>query len=216
MTKSSLKRLSSLSVFLLFGACSYSAPVEMSASYNVKSSYEEKVPGNWAIWIDSSEFVDNNVTAKTQICSAHSFPIDARAVFEKSAVNTFANITENIERVNNPIPGDALKAQGFDGQIVIEGQDMDVDLIFLPGFWSAKTEAEVEFEASLTATVGSTKVVGTTVSADGEYNSDAGSACDGGAAAIGEAAGEGMQKILNRLGEAFASSTRLRDALKNQ
>ena len=54
------------------------------------------------------------------------------------------------------------------------------------------------------------------VSADGEYNSDAGSACDGGAAAIGEAAGEGMQKILNRLGEAFASSTRLRDALKNQ
>ena len=126
----------------------------------------------------------------------HSFPIDARAVFEKSAVNTFANITENIERVNNPIPGDALKAQGFDGQIVIEGQDMDVDLIFLPGFWSAKTEAEVEFEASLSATVGSTKVVGTTVSADGEYNSDAGEVPVTVVQLIGKPQGKGCKKYL--------------------
>ena len=216
MTDSSFHRLALLSLPLLFGACSYSAPIEMSASYNVKSSYEEKVPGNWALWVDSSEFVNNNVSPKTHLCSAHSFPIDARAVFEKSAINTFANITENIERVDNPIPGSSLKAQGFDGQIVIESQDMDVDLIFVPGFWTAKTEAEVEYEASLTATVGSTKVIGTTVSAEGEYSNDAAGACEGGATAIGEAAGEGMQKKLKRLGEAFASSTRLRDALKNQ
>lgn len=193
--------------------CSYNAPVEISAAYNVNSSYEEKVPGKWAIWIDGSELKDNNVKPSTYACSAHKFPIDASKAFEKSTLNTFTNLVESIERVDNPIPASKLGDYGYTGQILIEGEDLDVDLMFTQGFWTMSGEAEVEFEASLSAFIQTGKVLGTTVSGSGEGQGDAGSACGGGAQMIGKGAEEGMKRILRKMGEKFSSSSKLRTAL---
>lgn len=193
--------------------CSYNAPVQISAAYDVNSSYEEKVPGKWAIWIDGSELKDKGVKSASYACSAHKFPVDAAKVFEKSTLNTFSNLVESIERVDNPIPAKKLGELGYTGQIIVEGEDLDVDLTFTPGFFTTSGEAEVEFEASLSAFLQSGKVLGTTVSGSGEGEGDAGSACEGGAKMIGKGAEEGMKKILRKMGERFSSSSKLRTAL---
>lgn len=193
--------------------CAYQAPVSVSAAYDVYSSYEERVPGRWAIFVDGSDFKDSDVKPSSYQCSAHTYPIDSADAFEKSTVKTFANLVESIERVNSPIPAAQLEQAGFDGQIIIKGQDMDVDLIFIPGFWTMRAEAEVDYEASLSAFMSSGKVLGTTVSAEGEEKGDGGTACDGGADAIGKAAEDGIKRVLRQLGERFSSSSRIREAM---
>lgn len=200
-------------LFTFLTGCAYQAPVSMSASYNVYSSYEEKVPGKWAFWVEGDRFKDSEVKSSSYQCSAHSYPVDASEVFEKSALKTFANLVESIEKVSSPISSDQLAKAGFDGQIIIKSEDLDVDLTFIPGFWSMKAEAEVNFEASLSAFLQSGKILGTTVSAEGEEKGESGSACDGGAIVIGKAAEDGMKRILRQLGEKFSSSTRLREGL---
>lgn len=209
-----MKKLFIVSALISFlSGCAYQAPVSMSASYDVYSSYEEKVPGKWAFWVDGDKFKESDVKPSSFQCSAHTFPVDASEVFEKSALKTFANLVESIEKVNSPIPSNQLAKSGFDGQIIIKSEDLDVDLIFIPGFWSMKAEAEVDFEASLSAFLQSGKILGTTVGAEGEEKGDSGTGCDGGALVIGKAAEDGMKRILRQLGEKFSSSTRLRDGL---
>ena len=115
----------------LITGCAYQAPVTMSPAYNVYSSYEEDVPGKWAFWVDAERFKDNGVKPSSYGCSAHTFPIDSTNAFEKSALKTFSNLVDSIEKVNSPIPAHKLAESGFDGHIIISGEDLDVDLVFI-------------------------------------------------------------------------------------
>ncbi len=100
--------------------------------------------------------------------------------------------------------------RGFDGQIDIEVDDMDVELRFIPGFWTVDAEADVELDARLTVTDATGIVLNTTLEADEDGQSDAGFACEGGATALSIATSNAIEELMERLGERFVNSAQVR------
>ena len=96
----------------LLSACAYNAPVDVSPAYNVYSNYEDKLPGRYALYVDSAE-AKGEGEVKGFACSAHSYPYDGEAPFSSSVVATFRNIVEEVELVAMPMDAAALSAGGY-------------------------------------------------------------------------------------------------------
>lgn len=205
-----LRLILCLAVASNLAACSYKATAPVSASYDVYSNYDTKVPGYFALYVESDE-MQGEFKVSGVACSAHKYPLDARSAFEISTLKTLENLVERVELVDSPLSQESINSGGYDGLIIVRSEDLDVRLIVIPGFWSHEMEADVEMVASAQIESANGRVFGTTVSADEDFTSDAGSACDGGANAISEAASDAMKELMQELGERIANSERVRD-----
>ncbi len=107
---------------------------------------------------------------------------------------------------------DQMKSMGKSGLIRVKGEEVDVDLRVIPGFWSAEMEAEVTLTASIIVEGPHGRLLGGTVSGEGENRQDAGGACGGGADAMSKAAADALRKLNRALGERLANAPKLREA----
>ncbi|MDG4868394.1 hypothetical protein P8631_10330 [Guyparkeria sp. 1SP6A2] len=196
---------------VLFSGCAYNSNAPVSASYDVYSSYGDKVPGRYALYIDGGDF-KGDFKPLGFACSAHTYSQDATGAFEQSVIKTFENIIVTVEPVDSPLSFEELKSRNLDGQIVVRGEEMDVRISVIPGFWSASIEADVEFAANMTVDSQQGRLLGTTVSGDGDALAGAGTACEGGAKALSLAASDALKELMQRLGERISNSPRVRDA----
>ena len=197
---------------ILLGACTYNANVGLQPSYDVYSSYEDKVPGKWAIFTEHRSVDHATADLDGHQCSFHTFTFSPGAPFADSAGKTFENLVENGEIVRAPIPANDLRKRGYDGLIIISAEQVRSNITFAPKFFGATAIAEVDLTASISVFSPAGRLLGTTASESGTGRSDAGSACAGGTNAIREAAEESFKRVLRRLGERFASSNRIRNA----
>lgn len=189
------------------GKCS-NAPV--SPAYDVFSSYAERVPGRFAVLIDDGEMAgDFKVTGF--VCSAHTFPMDARSAFSQSVMKTLEQLVENLETINTGLDTEQMRTLGLRGLIRVRGQDLDVDLRAIPGFWSAEMEAEVTMTANAVIDGPEGRLFGGTVSGSGEDRQDAGGACGGGASAMSAAAEDALRNLSREIGERISNAPKLRE-----
>jgi len=196
--------------YFCLAGCSYNAPIDVAPSYDVYSNYDNKLSGTYALYVDAEEMAEK-VKVKGYNCSFHSYPVDAIDQFETSVVQTFGNLLESVQLVDSPLDREALKAQGYLAQIVVEVRDMDVDLVVHPGFWTSDMEADIEIAASIEATNYGGRVLGSTIEGDGDATVGAGGACEGGSEAIGDAMSEAMKETMERLGERLTNSRKMRE-----
>ena len=205
-----IKLLSVVFVAAAFlGGCAYKTSAPVSPSYNVYSNYEDKVPGRFALYVNASS-MRGEFKVDGLACSAHTYPMDASSAFKTSTLRTLANLVEDIEVVPTPLSRDRLKSGEYDGQIIVELEDMDVRLRMIPGFWTSEMEADVELTASIRVDGREGRVLGTTVSSDEHAKAEAGGACEGGANAISDATSDALEELMQKLGERFANSERVR------
>jgi hypothetical protein len=183
----------------------------MSAAFDVYSSYDDKIPGRFALFIDDSEMAGTFKVTGYQ-CSFHSYPLDARAAFSQSVAKTIEQVVDQLELVRTTPTTTQLIATDSAGLIRVRGEKIDVDLRPIPGFWTHEMEAEVTLTASFAADGRSGRALGGTVSATGEDKQDSGGACGGGANAISKASEEALENLTRQLGERIANSERLREA----
>ena len=195
--------------------CAYQASVEVAPAYNVYSSYEDTIPGEWFLFVDTENIGLQTVRAQGLSCSAHTFPLDISGSFGESARRTIGNIVENVEVVDSPAPRAALEREGRAGQIVLRGESLDADLILHQGFWSVTAEVEVEIVLNIQVDGQSQRLLGTTVSGEAEASADAGSFCGGVAEALGEAAAEAVRNTLRRAAEQISNAPRIRDSIES-
>lgn len=190
--------------------CAYNAPVTVAPAYDVYSNYENKVPGNFALYIDSSEL---ETVAKVQgyNCSFHSYPADATSQFSRSVHATLENLAERVELVDSPLTSESLLNRGYDAQIIVEALDYDIRLRVIPGFWNSEMEADVEIAARMKVDGFKGRQLGTTVEGDGDALVGAGAACEGGAEAIGLATSDAIRETMERLGERITNARTLRE-----
>ncbi|KKJ78720.1 hypothetical protein WH95_01170 [Kiloniella litopenaei] len=199
-----------LALFFVLTACSYQATTSVSPAYNVYSSYEDKIPGSFALYVDSDE-MKGTYKVRGFTCSAHKFPIDAQKSFEISVLKTTQDLFENIELVTKPLSKEQLASLNYDAIVIVEAEDIDVKISVIQGFWSGEIEAEVEIVASVIVDSKNERILGATVTAEKDSLHPAGAACSGGANALGEATNESLEETMKRLGEKLTNSKKLRN-----
>ena len=195
---------------LAMSGCSYTVPTDISPATNIYSNYSDKVPGRFALYVDAEEMA-GDFKVSGYACSAHTYPVDARSAFIGSVQSTMENIVEEVEIVPRPMDSSTMLSRDLKGMILVEVQDLDIDLIVLPGFWSASMEADAEVTVSLVVDGPSGRLLGTHVEGDDDHKAESGGACEGGAVAIGKAVEEAMKEALERLGEKLSNSPRIRN-----
>lgn len=189
--------------------CSYTAETNINPATNVYTNYSDPVPGRYALYVDAEEMADDFRVSGIG-CSAHKYPVDARNAFAVSVERTLQNLVEDLEVVPYPLDRSALRARDIKGMILVKVEELDIELTVIPGFWSSEMKADAEVTAGLVVDSADGRLMGTTVDGDDDYMADAGGACKGGAIAIGKAVEAAMKETLERLGERFSNSPRLR------
>lgn len=114
----------------MVSACSYKVEAPVSPSYDVYSSYSDKVPGRWALLVNGAQ-LKGDFKVSGYNCSAHSYPLDAAQAFETSSVRTLENLVESAEEVKTPLSRDQLLHSGYAGLIRLSGEDLDLSLIHI-------------------------------------------------------------------------------------
>lgn len=204
-----MKLLATAAVALLLAGCSYAAKPIAVGSYNVYSSYSNKLPGKYFLFVDAT-LMDRTIKPADFNCSAHSFPIQLSGSFGESVRQTLSNLVGEIELVTTPVDRTELLKRGAKGMIVVRGESMDARLRAIPGLWTVTIETDVEITASITVDGRNGRLLGSTVSGTGHSDGDAGAFCGGGSEVLTESAGKAVEQTLARLGETFVNSERVR------
>jgi hypothetical protein len=192
---------------VLLGGCSFNAAVGASPNLNVYSSYADKLPGTYLLYIDADMF--DRVVKPTGInCAAHSYPLDFRDAFKQSVVQTMQQLVENVQVVDQPVAAADLTKRGARGMVVVRGEGLNPRLMFVEGFWSSTPDASVEISSSMTVDEASGRLLGTTASGQGTAQTHGG--CGDGAAALGSATEAALKQLMGQLGERMSNSPRLR------
>ncbi len=200
---------SALTIGIAFCGCTYQAQVQDAPSYNLVTNYENKIPGLWFLYIDSTG-LQRPIKPSSFVCSAHKFPITASGPFESSVRQTLNNVFEIVEAVTSPVTGNEIKSRAARGLIVVRGEEVRAKLDAKPGYWTASMEGQATLVASVYVNSASGRVMGTTFEGTAIKEADAGAMCGGGAAALGEAVTEAMRDAMRKMGEALSNSERVR------
>lgn len=189
--------------------CAYKAQPSAVAAYDVYSSYGEKLPGKYLLYVDASA-LNKKVVPTGMSCAAHNYPVMGAEPFKTAVTKTLTNVVAQIEVVNSPVPANGLKQRGAKGMIVVKGQDMISRLRMVEGFVSSTAEADIEIVASVSVDGQNGRLFGTTVSGNGRAESSAGIMCEGGSDAVAQAATQAGKQTLTKLAEELSNSERLR------
>ncbi len=205
-----MKNLSLILVCLAFIGCSHKVSIEPAVSPLAFQIVDHKVEGNVAIFIHP-ELANLHTVIKphSRTCSTAKFPIDAGQSIKSSLVKTAQGIFENIRAVDS-VPQD----HDFDGILVAELLDFDVDLKFNERLWNDTAESWVEMNIKLTFYDSSLKPVWyTVVGYTKKEFSDAGGSCGGGAEAISGGIEQCLKNISIQMTEKIADSRKIKAAL---
>lgn len=199
------------SLSLAVGACAYQAPVGVNPNLSVYSSYGEKLPGAYALYISTDGF-SRDVKPTGLQCSAHHFPINAADGFKQSTVKTIQQLVADLEVVESPLTTDTLRQRGKAGMIVISADSFNPRIQFTPGLWSNTAESTVEISANMAVETPAGRVLGTTAEGSGNAQQNTGSGCGDGAQTLGFATEKAIRQLLGQLGERLSNSPRLRSS----
>lgn len=194
---------------LFVGGCQYKAEPMSVGAYNVYSSYGDKLPGKYLLYVDASA-LSKAIKPSDLNCAAHTFPLDLRSGFTGSVRKTFETLVAELEVVERPVDRAELQSRGARGMIIVKGEELDGRLRVVPGFWTAGMETEVELAASIIVDGRNGRLLGSTVGGNGNAQGDAGGFCEGGAKALVQSAEKAMKEAVGRLGEALTNSERVR------
>ena len=196
---------------ITLAGCAHQSVVDVAPAYNIASSYSQPIPGRWALYVDANDLEGKDLHMKGFECGAHRFPIAAGSAFAQSSLRTLKNVVQSIEMVDRPLSQASLKTQGFAGQILLKGEELDGDLVVITGFWSNKIEAEVDMAVSVRVEGQSGRLLGTTVSGDDESIHGAGAFCGGGAKAVADAGEGALKQIMINIAESISNAPRIRE-----
>ena len=191
-------------------ACTYEVKTTAAPALNVYSSYGEKLAGKYALLVQS-DIMTKTVEPSSNNCGPHDYPIDARAAFKQSAIQTFTQLVETVETVEKALTAAELTDGQYNGLIVVRAEEYDPRLTFIPGFWSAHASSTVDMSASLLVDGPNGRLLGTKASESRTVESEA-SGCGSGADSLARANSKAMAALLDRLAERFSNEPRLRTA----
>lgn len=193
-------------------ACSFEAKPAPVAAVNVFQSYDSKVPGRWALYVEGAAY-KREATMIGHVCSAHRFPFDAVEAFKASVVTAVRNIVEDLVVVDTLPPAASLRQQRLAGVIRVQAETLTARIGFVQQFWSGQATARVDMVANAAVDGLGGRLLGT--SAEGSGASDRSVRnCGEGAGALAEASEQAMKRLVTSIAERVANSPRVREAAR--
>lgn len=192
---------------LAVGACTFDAKPPPVAAVNVYQSYENKVPGRWAVYVDGSAF-KKRATMIGLVCSAHTFPVDAEQPFRASVFRALQGAVDNLTLLDTPPSVETLRIQRLSGVIRVTADSMQARLGFAQAMWTGQATARVEMIANVSVEGRGGRLLGTT--AEGSGSADQSGGCPTGATTLAEATEIAMRRLVTTIAERVANSPRVR------
>jgi hypothetical protein len=205
-----MKKIIILSIGLSFLGCSHEVTVKPTVSPFANQLIDRKVDGNIAIFIHPDLAGLNQVVKpQSRRCSTVKFPIEAGKSIKASLIKTAQGVFKNCKAVDS-VPQD----HGFDGILVAELLDFDVDVKFNDGLWSGTAESWVEMNIKLTFYDANLNPVWRTVVGYTKKEfSNAGGTCGGGATAISGSMEQCLKNISIQMAEKIAASQKIKTTI---
>ena len=199
------------STALLGCSVTHNVNVGNAPAIDLYSSYNDKVPGKWALVLETSKLAALSVVPDGSSCRGHKHNIDVAHSFAPSIISTLSNVFESVVIERTTLSRSLASEAGYRGQIIVRGETFDAELRFIQAFWDAEYKASVKIvlSASIDGTQG--RLYGSTVVGDAAATSSASATCEGGSKALGDATEGAVRESLLKLGEGMANSQRIRD-----
>lgn len=211
----SKNRLAVMALALVFmGGCTYKAKPPAILASNIYSTFGVEIPGRFLYSFDETTWnklmIEDSVSGF--VCSAHTFPVDARSALKASIDKTMPLIFENVERASSPPTADAMRRRGITGHVIFKIEDFRSDLSYAPKFFSSDANARVDLSVGVVVTSPTGRLLATAVSGSRAGREDSVFFCEGGDQALARATSDTMREVLERLGERLSNSQKIRHA----
>lgn len=209
--KVSLSRLIIAIALVITSACSYNVAPTSAPAVNVYSSYDDPIPGRWAIVIDRSsmEFV-REVKPSSFVCQAHKYPVDTGTAVTDSVRMTMSKIFAETEFRNSPPSHDAMMRNNMEGYVVVRMDNFSPRLTCTSGWWSASCMSTVDLSFGIEAREVDGEKFATSVGSTKTFDGDSGYYCGRASEVIAEAFRLAVKDAMERLAERASNSHRLR------
>ena len=199
----------SVGLCLALTGCAYKAEPVSSPAYNLVTSYTEKIPGKYLLFVEADALTQDIKTSDFN-CAAHHFPLSLTSGFKGSVIQTLNGLFGEIEVVDSPVPVADLGKHGARGIVVVRGESINPNLRVVPGFWTASMESRFSIVASAYVDKRSGRVYGSSFEGNHTATTNAGAFCSGGSQALSEASQGAMKEVVRRIAEGISNSDRVR------
>lgn len=194
----------------IMAGCSHSVAVRPNVS-PMAYNFSDK-PINAHICLVMHDSISNHkqvVNPKSYVCSAWSYPVEMGPAISSTITQVAKNCFREVE-VMNSIP---VGKHHFNGILMVDLIDANLDLTFLPGFWSATADCYTEMNLKLTFLDGNNKKVWqSVVGYSKRQTGDSGGACEGGSTAISQALEACLKNISIQLAEKLTNCDQINKA----
>lgn len=203
----------SLLVIASISGCAYNVPTISVAPTNIYTTYENKIPGNFALIVDDSVTnVSRQVRSSSHVCSAHTFPIVLGDSAASSINRLMESLFDNITTRSTMPTSDEMKRGNLKAAVVVKLDSFEPRVTCSMGFWSGSCTASADVSFGLVASGPSGRLAAFSSGGSKSADGDAGGACEGAARVLGDAISKSMKDALERMGERIANSQTLRQA----
>jgi hypothetical protein len=194
---------------LSLGACTYDVAPPAMPALEVPSGFTNKVNGTWALVIDN-KVLTAHIDPPGFACGAFDYPIDINTSFQRSLVQVFRQVANEVVLSDHRLSAAELKARGYSGQIEFGELAFTPDVTFNQMSLTAKVDISVELDAELTVRSTSSVLLTKQLAASAVANTDAGIICQNAPQAITRAVGTAMQQLMVNSASAFGDSRDVR------
>lgn len=195
----------------LVSGCAYNVQPVSTKAINIYSSYDSKVPGQYAVVLDDSiRHVNREIKPVSHVCSAHTYPIALGESIAISVKHTLDSVFEQTVEQSTMPSSETMKRLGLRGVVLVKMDDFSPRLSCSMGFWSGTCSGstDMSFGINIRGTTGT--LLSTSASGSRTFDGDSGGSCEGGANVLSESITRAAKDALERLAERISNSPRLR------
>ena len=203
------RRIAILMLTAVLGACTYAVAPPAMPTLEVPSGFTNKVNGTWALVIDN-QVLTAHIDPPGFACGAFDYPMDMNTTFQRSLVQVFRQVADEIVVSDHKLTGAELKSRGYSGQIEFGELAFTPNVTFNQTSLTAKVSVGVELDATMTVRTPGGVLLVKRFSADSGADSDAGIICQDATKAIARSVGTAMQQIMVNSASMFGNSRDVR------
>ena len=202
--------------FVGYAYFSYKTAIPSSQATNINSSYDGKIPATIILIIDeSASTIVKDVKPSSYQCGAHKFSIGTNSAFDSSIRLTTEAMFEHVIEQESIPTHDEMIEKGAKGYILVRLTSFEPRIVFIPGFWSASSRADVDIAFDFVVRDVNNKIlINSIASATKTAEGEAGGACGNGAQVLSEAIGKATKEAMERYAERVSNSAKVQDGFK--
>jgi hypothetical protein len=198
-----------LAAAAMLTACASTATMKVAPAVTTFAANVNEVPGRWAVVVETG-VIPTKYSSGEYTCSAWEYVVEAKGPFEESVVGSLDTAFQEVRPMPRLVTGDAARAEGLRGTIIVTVDRFLGDLTWRPGFWTASAVGQSTIRIGVEVRdVDGARLAGFSESAQ-RVSQPMPGACDIGSSAIAGAISLATQDLMEETVERLLDNPALR------